>query len=688
MNMKIPLNELKVASGNTKVCNDRLRLFPDSDGNGCLSYTNADEISHYPSSHLFCLDLRVNFDQMPTVCVDFVEHRKDEEKILTVRYCLIPTVRVKMVAQLTELDSHRFFLPTYPGSYKGHVDGEPTSIDHIDEIRIRVMKQPGIEWVDVYSIRVLENLPDMTVHGDTLVDAMGQRIAGEWPGKMNSPEELTEYLRKEVEKAETTSSYPDNWSKYGGWKKYNFGATGYFHTHFDGKRWYLVDPDGYAFFSNGVCYGARIGVHGFVDRMEDLFEWLPSKDDPEWKDCWTQASEIPEFVKRNGKSAGEGRAMFNFARANMVRAFGAEKWWDAWVTLNTARLKKWGFNTLGVGVNSYKDDRLHEFLEKSKMPFVITLQDFPRTKDSIYRDFPDVFSVEYEESSATFAEDQLAPFKDNPYLIGYFLTNEPEWLFQDSVNPAERVLASKNMIASKKALIEFLKDKYPQIDDLNNSWKTQFNSYADLENPVEDADTFSKQSQKDLIEFRDILIQKYCEVPSLASKKVAPNHMNLGMRYNRLSSQELAGNDFFSVCSFNCYRKDATDMLNLLQQENIEGPGLVGEWHVTATEERNFASGLVATMTQEERVKAFLYYSERALSHPNCVGIHYFEMNDQPLLGRFDGECMQHGLISICNVPYEELSQAMEELSGRLYNIVEGNVLPTTTQGVIYAYNA
>jgi hypothetical protein len=546
---------------------------------------------------------------------------------------------------------------------------------------------PDLKSFELYSIKVVDELEDLTVHGQAIIDAMGQRKHAEWPGKMESVAQLTKYLETEVAHAESTSSFPPGWSAYGGWKQLSFDATGFFHTHHDGERWWLVDPEGYAFISNGVCYGARMGVHGFVDRMEELFDWLPSPDEPKWKDCWTQASMIPEFVKRNGKSSGEGRRMFNFARANMIRAFGSERWWEAWVALNAARLKKWGFNTIGIGVNTYEDEHFMKFLEKSKIPFVITLKEFPRTRHAIYRDFPDVFSEEFAQACHDFAVNQLSPYISNPYLIGYFLTNEPEWLFQQSVNPAERVLAYDGPLASKDALISFLQDRYLGIEALNSAWNTRFLSFSDLQKPIEHADEFTKQSESDLKIFRDILIKQYSEVPSRATREVDPNHLNLGMRYNRLTAQELAGNGCFNVCSFNCYRSDSVPMLDILNK-NDNLPGMIGEWHIAARENRNFASGLVSTPSQAERVKAFLYYAERAIAHPYCIGLHYFEMNDQPVLGRFDGECMQHGLISVCNVPYPELSQAMEELSLKIYALASGTVKPTTIQGDIYGYHA
>lgn len=75
---------------------------------------------------------------------------------------------------------------------------------------------------------------------------------------------------------------------------------------------------------------------------------------------------------------------------------------------------------------------------------------------------------------------------------------------------------------------------------------------------------------------------------------------------------------------------------------------------------------------------------EGAISNPNCVGLHYFEMNDQPLLGRFDGECMEHGIIDICNRPFDELVAHFKDVSSKLYALADGQEEPTQIQGTIW----
>ncbi|MYF03494.1 MAG: hypothetical protein F4230_00325, partial [Holophagales bacterium] len=40
--------------------------------------------------------------------------------------------------------------------------------------------------------------------------------------------------------------------RFGGWTGLKFGATGFFRTEHDGRRWWLVTPEGHAFISWGV----------------------------------------------------------------------------------------------------------------------------------------------------------------------------------------------------------------------------------------------------------------------------------------------------------------------------------------------------------------------------------------------------------------------------------------------------
>ncbi len=684
----IQLEQWKFLQGTGVKDAEGLLAKPDAEGFIRLELTGEKSrmggVSWTPEQYLV-IDMLADMDAMTTVDVLFFKEKPLEEgERNTLNYHMIPTRRVKMVLKLDELASRRFFLPTLPGTLKGHSNGRPTSIEEIN--RIEILVHPGYSHyfnsLRLYEIYLADELPDMTVIGEPMVDELGQWIQKDWNTKTHSVEELVTYLHSEYEKAKEGASYPEGWSRYGGWLDKKFDTTGYFHTHYDGRRWWLVDPDGYAFISNGVCYGSRMGVHGFVDRMENLFSWLPAKDDPEYRDAWTTADQIAEFVKRNGAEAGKGRYMFNFARANMIRAFGADGWWNAWVTINAARLKNWGFNTIGVGVNNYFDEHVMEYLAKAEIPFVWTLKEFPQTKEKIFRDFPDVYAEEYAENSRIFAENQLSPFVGNPYMIGYFVNNEPEWKFQ-YINLAERTFAHPSHLATKDALIGWLKEKYGTVSALNAAWNRQYAAFEDLLKPEEMLDTSSEAAAEDFAQMHAVLLEKYAQVPGDALHKVDPNHLNLGMRFSSVSEREMAGCECYDVFSFNRYAPNATESLELASSiSNM--PMIIGEWHIGGGDKGLLSNGLLSAPTQEERGKACAFYMEGAISNPNCVGLHYFEMNDQPLLGRFDGECMEHGIIDICNRPFDELVAHFKDVSSKLYALADGQEEPTQIQGTIW----
>ncbi len=602
-------------------------------------------------------------------------------EVTSLGYYLLPNRQVKVAIKLDELESKRWFLQTRPGTFKGHVAGKPTHISRVDKLRIVLEKGKNNRTFTLFDLYISDVMPDLTVIGEPLVDELGQCIDMDWEGKTKSADELIHFLRKELAAAEENAGYLNqSWSKYGGWTKKQFEKKGYFYTHHDGKRWWLVDPDGYAFFSNGVCYGSRMGDFGFVDGMRNMYRWLPSKEEESYKIAWTTADQIAEYVKRNGKEEGKGKYLFNFARANMIRAFG-DGWWGAWNKINVARLKKWGFNTISVCVNNYMDENVLEYLEKARIPFTWTLKEFPKTDKMIFRDFPDVYDPEYKRRSEIFAE-QLKPFVGNPYLIGYFINNEPEWLVQHDVNPAERLLANQNKLYSKMELVSFLKEKYKEsIQALNKSWNTDFHSFEDLYTPMEAADQFSPEAEKDLYEFRDILIKKYADVPNRALKDVDPVHMSLGMRYASITEDDFSGANTYDLFSFNCYRQSPGEKFDIALK-HVDKPIIVGEWHIGGSDKGLYANGLVCSTTQEERGKCCAYYMQTAMSYTNCIGIHYFEFNDQPLLGRFDGENMQHGLIDVCNKPHYACVEKMQETSLKMYEILNGEIRPTKETGV------
>lgn len=56
------------------------------------------------------------------------------------------------------------------------------------------------------------------------------------------------------------------------------------------------------------------------------------------------------------------------------------------------------------------------------------------------------------------------------------------------------------------------------------------------------------------------------------------------------------------------------------------------------------------------------------------LGAHYFQLNDQSCLGRFDGENYQIGLIDVCMQEYIDMTDSMKATHSRMYEVAMGDI--------------
>ena len=196
--------------------------------------------------------------------------------------------------------------------------------------------------------------------------------------------------------------------------------------------------------------------------------------------------------------------------------------------------------------------------------------------------------------------------------------------------------------------------------------------FADLLEPIPEECLKKDCIQADLEEFKGILIREYNRVPQEAIQRICPHNMSLGMRYAGIAQKsDFAGNEYHDVFSFNCYKKDPTERIGLANA-CTDKPCIIGEWMVGASDESLFCSALITCPDQRQRGIAAARYLQKVYSNPQMVGAHYFEYNDQPLLGRFDGEAMPHGLIDVCNRPKQEFIDILSDVNSRIYEIAAG----------------
>ena len=600
---------------------------------------------HLSSDMFLNFDITYEGDNSMCFVVEFIGKKGTEPLFMSLG--LLPKVKAQVSMPLSALDSQKIFLRATPGRQKTTLGGKPLPLTELTAIGLRMERVPEPSAVLIENLCFSTEEQPYDIPDIKLVDEIGQAITKDWQGKTRSVDEMTAYLKKELDNA--LDLMPPNLSEYGGCLDKPLGeGTGYFRTVHDGNRWWLADPLGYAFVSAGMdCVGAS--SPGLTKGIEKFYTWLPDKDDPTFKDAWS-------------------RDMFSFATANLIRTFG-ESWFDNWASITKSRLRKWGINTVANWSSP-------EFIAQAKMPYVWPLSHFPYTEKTIFRDFPDVFSDEYYKSSVEFAQ-QIKPLKDDPYLIGYFLSNEPHWAFGDSLNIAEELLASEHVSAAKLAFIDYLRQQYADdIKAFNMAWNSNFADFESLKTPMRNARLLSNAADADIRAFSKEMVRKYISVPSEALRIIDPNHLNLGIRYAWFSSEALLGGiEHFDVFSFNCYANDPTDQIAEFSKV-IDLPLMIGEYHHGALDVGLWATGIGAVTTQKGRGQAYRIYTENALAHPACIGAHYFILNDQPLLGRFDGENYQIGCVDVCHKPYDDFVDAIKATTDTMYQVAAGEVKP------------
>ncbi len=533
--------------------------------------------------------------------------------------------------------------------------GDVVDLTKVDRMALTVLRksEEPVRWCLTPFIAMQEEPPKLTqllLPKGALLDELGQSRLHEWATKTRSEEELVARLKAQLDES-SKLSFPTHYSRWGGWKELRFDASGFFRTYHDGRRWWLVDPDGYAFWSSGLdC--VRVDTDANIEGLTEALSWLPDPDGP--------------YAAAFHRSF-EGHLHFNYLAANFIRTFGPERWYECWATITLSLLRHWGFNT----VANWSDWRI---ASQAGFPYVRPLDLHPRHVPCVFRDFPDVFDPAFEQDADEFAQ-LLKETVDDPAFIGYFLMNEPTWGFAKQL-PAEGMLLTTPSCATRRALSDFLRERYANSNAaLSSAWGIDitFAEVAEGEwhKPITDA------ARKDLAAFSTIMVKRLYETLSAACKRVDPNHLNLGARYYTVPPEwALEGMRCFDVFSINCYMERVPSHRLAPLSEQLGMPILIGEWHFGALDVGLPASGIGRVPNQEERGKAFRVYVETAAAEPWCVGVHYFTLYDQSALGRFDGENYNIGFLDVCNCPYEPLVRSAQMTHDRLYEVAIGRSSP------------
>ena len=606
------------------------------------------------------INLTLTVEENHAQAFEFRFYTEDTEAPrVIIRFGMMPHLRTVMAADLNWLDGHCLFPGHRVGTQKVVCHGSRIRRNEICRAEFVAMPSARPVHVRVEAMEAAdEPAPPLPLPEKPLIDPWGQYIPAELPNRIRSDGELAAALRKEAEKKPV---WPfDARTAWGGNADLKLAeGTGWFGKVKHNGRWYLTDPSGCAFFSMGPdCVVARCDAR--IDGLESVLQDLP---DPERKE---NAFLYAPMRRGFGETPREGGRLFSYERRNLQRVFG-DTWESEWKKMIVAQLMGMGLNTLG----NWSDPALF-----GKMPYVTSLPEFPSTAYCIFRDFPDVLSEEYLENARRCSK-ALSARAEDPWMIGYFLRNEPAWAFVDDLIIADEVLRDPADTACKRGLVRFLRERYPDAAALSAAWEHPFDSFDDLYRPVEKASAFSRQAREDLRAFSAVLNRAYTEIPSRCCREVDPHHMILGMRWAWISDPLLvSGWDCFDVFSINCYAVDPTPALENVRTLGVDLPVVIGEFHFGALDAGLPATGLEAVANQEERGKAYRYYCERVAAHPNGVGCHWFQCYDQFALGRFDGENYNIGLLDITLRPYPGMEKAARASAERIFRVMAGEEPP------------
>ncbi len=470
-----------------------------------------------------------------------------------------------------------------------------------------IMEQPvGKPTLEIRSVELAkdsgftEKLP--------VIDEFGQWNAADWTGKIKNLEELQK-LWAEEEKILQAGDF--DYCQYGGYKNTKAQATGFFRVEQIDGRWWFVDPDGHLFLSMGVNgIGNYSGTP--TEGRENYYAALPPEDlKPPVPPTWSA-------------ERGPWRPGASFYTWNQLRRFGPD-WKQKWLDLTVQRMDAWGLNTIG----NWSDQKL---IAAKRKPYVMTSRGWGRGKN--YLGMPDVYSEEFAEKVDQAADKLCTPVQDDPYLLGYFIGNEPPWPGRES----------------------------DLVDMFLNAPETA--THRELKVFLEKGDTPQRRKQ-----FVYRAFEKYLKTINEAIRKYDPNHLNLGIRFGggHLPDEVISLGRLFDVNSINVYSYEPTE--DMTKAYKLTGrPILIGEFHI-GSPGNGLGAGLVQARDQNQRGAAYCYYVQQAAALPYFLGAHWFQWLDQPVTGRMDGENYNIGFIDVTDRPYWDFIKGVMTTHKELFDV-------------------
>ena len=394
---------------------------------------------------------------------------------------------------------------------------------------------------------------------------------------------------------------------YGGLISKPAKATGFFRAERLGDRWWLITPEGHAFINKGIA-GVR------QTRSEAGDAALKQK----FGDVATWATKTGSMLHDHG---------FNGCGSwSDVEALGAVKPQRMVTTRVWSFMSSFG-GKIGVtfqrpGHTGYKNDAIP------------------------------VFHPKWEAHCDEYAKKNIAPCKDDPWLLGHFTDNELPFTRK----------ALKNFIALPKESASGV---------FAREWLKQRHQ-GDI----------TEQDERD---FLALVVERYFNTVAKAIRKYDPNHLILGSRFHgEKTGSTLTSPEIFNACgphvdviSVNWYREWTPDPARLAMWEReSHRPVLITEWYAKALDSGMANTGGAGWLvrTQQERGQFYQHFALGLLESKACVGWHWFKYSDNDPDDKAadpSNRDSNKGIVNALYEPYTPLLDAMKPLNGRVYGLIQ-----------------
>ena len=444
----------------------------------------------------------------------------------------------------------------------------------------------------------------------------------------------------------------DNRDSYGGWMGKPFEATGFFRAQNDGKRWWLVTPEGNAFLSLGINH-----YHS---------GW------------WAQ----------------------DYNRDYWIKAFGAEKvndakWVEGWHRQLASDLKRLGLNTIGIHTNApcsggHVDDVVAYVARYDPV-------DIPHYKeDTGPGKFFDVFSNRFDAICDRRAREMVEPRANDPRVLGYSMTDCPVFTDLDAAERGMTIYGAprtelptwprvlRNLGAEapgKRAYVATMRRAYENsIIGFNKIYGVEFASWDALLDATDwrpRTDYTNRQEIADNTAFQRECVDTYYRKAKEALRRCDTNHLFFGDKLNGNSDTIDALLDittkYTDIVFYQIYGRYAEQAAMMDRWTDRVGmPFLNGDSTFSHTCDVMPNPYGPHAQDQAQRAEWTREFAESALARPDFVGWHICgtldTWNTMP-----NKEAKQHsGLMTATGRFYPEMEQVVRDISARMYEIALG----------------